>query len=454
MEMAESSGGAVAAFDKASSRRGGLRKNLSWLFGAQMARLSLGFIVGTLLARALGVAEYGRLSTALGITTLAAFFAELGLRQVIVKEMAQRPRIAGSLMGTGFRLLGILGLAALALCLVTPWLMRRMDLMLPTALLSTAFLFNGHLAIYTRWEASGEAWRAPKFAIIASLVSNVAKVLCIVAGLGVAAMSGAIALECFVAASLVLWAAWRMGWARDLRRSHAVAARALLARAFPHFLAQSGALLLLRLDQIMLNAMAGNEQAGIYGAATRLSEVAFILVPVMVASYLPRLAAIEQSNPALFRRTVGGLLQVLSFAGLMAPLAWWLFGGFVVRVLYGREFAACGPVLFIHCLSSLAYLHGQVRGFVLVTAGRAGYGAYAAFAGAAINVVLNLCWIPHSGAQGAAWATAVAYYVAWFAGTFLMPGMRWLAWAQVRSLAAPFTMAFSWRNTLAALRAR
>ncbi len=144
----------------------------------------------------------------------------------------------------------------------------------------------------------------------------------------------------------------------------------------------------------------------------------------------------------------------MSVAGLAAPLVWWLFGNQIVALVYGREFAACGPVLFIHCLSSLAYLHGAVRGFVLVTAGRARYGAFAAFAGAAVNVVLNLWWIPQLGAQGAAWATAVAYYAAWFAGTFLMPGMRWLAWLQVRSLTAPFTMAFSWRDTLAALRGR
>jgi O-antigen/teichoic acid export membrane protein len=454
MEIVETSEGATIALGTPSSRLGGLRKSLSWLLGAQLARLALGFIVGTLVARALGVADYGRLSTALGISTLAAFFAELGLRQVIVKEMAQRPRIAGALMGTGFRLLGILGLLALALCLAAPWLLRRPDLLAPTLLLSTAFLFNGHLAIFSRWDASGEAWRAPRFAIVASLVSNIAKVLCIVAGLGVVAMSGAIALECFVAASLVLWSAWTMGWLDDLRRFHAPAARALLVRAFPHFLAQSGALLLLRLDQIMLNAMSGNEEAGIYGAATRLSELVFLMVPVMVASYLPRLAAIEQTQPAQFRRTVGALLQVLSVAGLAAPLVWWLFGGFIVRAVYGREFVACGPVLFIHCLSSLAYLHGAVRSFVLVTTGKARYGAYAAFAGATVNVALNLWWIPQLGAQGAAWATAAAYYVAWFAGTFLMPGLRWLAWSQLRSLHAPFTLAFSWRDTLAALRVR
>ncbi len=301
MELAETTGGARVALEREATRPGGLRKSLSWLFGAQLSRLVLGFVVGTLLARALGVAEFGRLSTALGITTLAAFFAELGLRQVLVKEMAQRPRLAGPLMGASFRLLGILGLGALALCLAAPWLMRRMDLLAPTLVLSTAFLLNGHLAIFSRWDASGEAWRAPQFAIVASLVSNAAKLLCIAAGLGVVAMSGAIALECFLAASLVLGSAWRMGWMRELRRWHPAAARALLARAFPHFLAQSGALLLLRLDQIMLNTMAGNEEAGIYGAATRISELVFLLVPVIVASYLPRLAAIEQTNPAGYR---------------------------------------------------------------------------------------------------------------------------------------------------------
>ena len=433
---------------------GGLRKSLSWLFGAQLARLALGFLVGTMLARALGVAEYGRLSTALGITTLAAFFAELGLRQVIVKEMAQRPRIAGPLMATGFRLLCWLGLGALVVCAITLLVMGRMDLVVATLVLSTAFLFNGHVAIFSRWDARGESWRAPKLAMIASLASNAAKVLCIVAGLGVVAMAGAIALECFIAASLVFFAAWRAGGLGELRGWHPLAARALLARAFPHFLAQSGTLLLLRLDQIMLNAMAGNEEAGIYGAATRLSELVFLFVPVIIASYLPRLAAIEQSHPAIYRRTVGALLQILSAVGLAAPLLWWMGGTWFVKIVYGKEFTACGPVLLIHCLSSLAYLHGQVRSFVLVTSGRAHLGAYAAYAGAAINILLNLWWIPQWGAQGAAWATAVAYYVVWFAGTLVMPGLGWFGRAQLRSLAAPVLLPLRWRETLHALRAR
>jgi PST family polysaccharide transporter len=156
----------------------------------------------------------------------------------------------------------------------------------------------------------------------------------------------------------------------------------------------------------------------------------------------------------MFQRTVRALLQVLSVVGLFAPLMWWIGGRVVVRLFYGHEFAACGPVLFIHCLSSLAYLHGQVRSFVLVTTGRARYGAYAAYAGALINVLLNLWWIPIAGAQGAAWATAVAYYAVWFAGSFVMPGMGWLAWAQVRSLAAPLTLLTHWRRTLDELRAR
>lgn len=453
MEIAETPGSTEILAEK-PARVGGLRKSLGWLSLAQLARLLLGFVVGTFVARALGTAGFGRFSTALGITTLAAFFAELGLRQVMVKEMAQRPRIAGPLMGAGFWLLVYLGLLALVICLVTPWAMGRMDLLTPTAVLSIAFLFNGHQAVLSRWDASGEGWRAPRFAIIASLVSNAAKVACIVAGLGVIAICGAIALECFVASALIAWSTWRTGWAHDLRRAHALSRKALLARAFPQFLAQSGAFLLLRLDQVMLNAMAGNEEAGIYGAATRLSELVFLFVPILVASYLPRLAAMARTNTALFRRTIDALLQLLSLAGLLAPLGWWLFGAALVRWVYGHEFTACGPVLFIHCLSSLAYLHGVIRSFVLVTEGRARLGAYAAFAGAAINIVLNLWWIPLAGAQGAAWATGVAYYAAWFAGTFFIPGLRWMAWSQVRSLAAPLTLAFRWRETLAALRAR
>ena len=131
-----------------------------------------------------------------------------------------------------------------------------------------------------------------------------------------------------------------MGWVRDLRRWHPVAARALLARAFPHFLAQSGALLLLRLDQIMLNAMAGNEQAGIYGAATRLSEVVFILVPVIVASYLPRLAAIEQTESGGVSPH-GGCLAAGAQCGRVGGPAW--YGGCSAASSCGWSMAGSSP---------------------------------------------------------------------------------------------------------------
>ena len=62
-------------------------------------------------------------------------------------------------------------------------------------------------------------------------------------------------------------------------------------------------------------------------------------------------------------------------------------------------------------------------------------------------VALNWIWIPTYGGEGAAWATLVAYSVAWVLSSFTLPGTGDVARLIVRSVTRmPAFIAQSWRH--------
>ena len=128
-------------------------------------------------------------------------------------------------------------------------------------------------------------------------------------------------------------------------------------------------------------------------------------------------------------------------------LAWWLAGDQIVSLLYGPAFAGAAPVLLVHGLATLPLLHGELRGAILVIEQKTIWGVRCAFAGLALNVLLNLWLMPAYGALGAAWATVITYTLVWFIASLVLPTLRQIGRQQVSSLSlVPFFKC--WRSLL------
>ena len=427
-------------------------RNMSWLMSGQVLRLVLGFLVGAWLTRSLGVDATGVLGTILSIGSMLGFVAEFGLRQILIKEMSAAPERSAGVFGSGVRMLAGLGIAAYVLGTVIAAVLGG-NMAWVTALLAfTPLLFSPHLAFLARWDAMHQARRGAQLGLLAMVFASLAKIITILMHGGINGAAAAIALETIFVALGAFALGMRLGWLRDSALFDPKVAKLLLVQAFPHFLAHCGTLLLLRIDQLMILPMRGKTEAGIYAAATRLSELVYMIGPAVVLTFLPRLTALHRDDPAAYRRQCGTLFSIMSCLGYGVIACWWISGSWVVKLLYGEAFAGCTPVLSVHCVAALASLHGSLLTAFLMIEGRAKLGAIATYAGVMVNVLLNLWWIPRHGALGAAWATAITYYAVWFGGPMLMRPMRWMALGQLRSLLAPLTLPFNWRESLRPLR--
>jgi len=101
-----------------------LFKNISWLFYDKIIRILGGLLVGIWVARYLGPGDFGVLNYALAYTALFKIFANLGLDQIIIREIVKKPKLTPYLLGTAFGVKLAGGLVAITLIAVSLFFME------------------------------------------------------------------------------------------------------------------------------------------------------------------------------------------------------------------------------------------------------------------------------------------------------------------------------------------
>jgi len=212
------------------------------------------------------------------------------------------------------------------------------------------------------------------------------------------------------AAALIVAYAASTGAIREWRVRAREAGR-LLSEGWPLLLSGMAIMLYMRIDVVMLEASAGLEAVGIYGAATRLSEAWYFVPTAVAAAMAPSITAAHERDTAAYLASVRRLLGFLAAIALAAAVALSLLSAPIVSALFGREFAASAPVLAVHAWAGVFVALGLGQGTWNVCEGLTRLALVRTLGGAVMNIVLNVLLIPRFGALGAALATVVSYAV-------------------------------------------
>lgn len=382
-----------------------LARNTGWVMLAQMVRLAtqVGYFV--LIARALGVVGFGALAAAMAVIFILVPFAGWGAGNLMVMRVARDP---GSLaVSWGTALLAVL-LCSLPLTLLVGALgvlvLPRVPLRLLLLLAIAEFCF-GRVA-----DVSSQAFQALERMRAAAL-------------LGLLPNAGRFAFAIlFVllagSATPTTWAGWYLASTMVTAGvSLSVAVRWLGRPRFrPALLRRdvaTGSLFAVSLaadtvyadiDKTMLSSLATNEAAGLYAAAYRAVNMAF----------LPLHALFYATYARFFRHGADGVRRGLGFATRLLP-ATTVYAvaaglGLVVvapllPLVLGEDFresvAALRWLAPLPLLASLQYLAADT----LTGAGHQAWRSALQVGVAAGNVGLNLWLLPRYAWRGAAWST-------------------------------------------------
>jgi O-antigen/teichoic acid export membrane protein len=390
--------------------------NIGWLFFDKVLRMSVGLIVGVWIARYLGPEQFGLLSFATAFVGLFGAIATLGLQGIVVRDIVRDPTVREETLGTAAALHFIGGLMVYGLILATIFWLRADDPLAKAivAILGSMMLFKvSQVAVY--WF---ESQVMSKYTVWVQngvfLVFAAVKVGLILQNAPMTAFAWAMMAEALVVAILLLVILGLRG--PQLRRLRVTAKRgvSLLKDSWPLMLASVAVLIYMKIDQIMLGQMIGDQAVGVYSAAVRVSEVFYFIPIVIVASLFPAIIEAKKHDETLYLarlKNLYGLMVLLSLA-IAVPLAA-ISTPLIVQV-FGAAYQDAGLVLAIHVWAIVFVSLNLASGKWFIVENRQIWLFQRHLLGAGINVALNLALIPDFGINGAALATLVSYMFAGF----------------------------------------
>ena len=410
--------------------------NMGWLFLDKLLRMGLGLFVGVWVARYLGPEQFGLLSFATAFVGLFGAIAGLGLPGIVVRDIVRDPSRKEDTLGTAALLQFIGGLLAYGLILATIFWLRPDDALAKAlvAILGSTMLFKASevavywfesqvLSKYTVWVQNGS------FLVFAAI-----KIVLILNNAPLIAFASVIMAEALMVALLMLVMLGLRGPRLRHLRITLARAKALLADSWPLLLSGIAIVIYMKIDQIMLGQMVGDEAVGIYSAAVRISEVWYFIPMMIVASVFPAILEAKKRSEAQYYQRLQHLYDLMVWLSVAVALPMTFLSTPIVTLLFGESFSASGTVLAIHIWAAVFVFLGVASSKWFLAENRQMLNFQRTALGAVVNVILNFLLIPDFGPIGAAIATVVSYATAAFLFDVAQQETRQMFAMKVRSL--------------------
>lgn len=414
--------------------------NTGWLFALRILRLAFAFLVGVWTARYLGPELWGQLNYALALVILFGPLTKLGLENVVVHELVQRPEKRDEILGTAFVLRVLGGVLAFVLTLAAVAFLRPGDTasLFLVAVISFGMTFQAYDVIDIFFQA-GTQLKYSVYAKSAALaLSNLFKIALILNHASLPWFAAAAALE-VVAGAGGLLAAYRLrGLSVRAFRWGAGEARRLVSLGWPLILSGTFAVINFKIDQVMLGQMISQAEVGIYSTASRISEMWYFVPVAISTSIFPMLIQSRRElGPAVYRKRTQHLYDFYVWVSLSVAIVVTFTANWIVVLLFGQAYARSGPILSIHIWAGVFIFLREVLGRWFITENLLTFAFISNGLGALVNVALNLLLIPRYASIGAAVATVISYATAGYLACFLHPRAREAAWMMSLALVAP-----------------
>jgi len=416
----------------------GFRKiigNAGWLTLDRAVRLGVGAFIGIWMARFLGPSQFGSLGFAISFVALFSTLTTLGLENIIVREVIRNPKKTSEILGTGFVLRCAGCAVAPLIAVVTIRLLQPDDhqALLLVSLLSLGLVFQAFDTIDSFFQSEVKSrltvWaRNSAFVLVA-----VGRVFLIEKKAPLWAFAAAQVVELGLAAIGLAIAYRAIGGRFSLWRFRPTRAIQLLSHSWPVILSGMAIMIYMRIDMVMLKAMQGDTAAGIYAAATRISEVWYFVPSIVVSSVSPAIMR-AKSDPVRYYRWLAKLFSLMTFTALVVGSCIALSAKWIIHLLFSDAFRDAAPVLAVHVWASVFVFLGVAQAPWDLSENRLKLSFYRTLGGAVANIILNLVLIPRYSALGAAVATVISYGISSVFGNALSSVTRPIFFLQLQSI--------------------
>lgn len=374
--------------------------------------MGVGLVVGVWIARYLGPTDFGQLSYALAFVILFSSLANLGLDGIAIRNIVRDPSAKDDILGTVFTLKLIGGITTSVIIFIAIRLLHPADNITHwlVGIAAAGLIFQAFDTIDYWFQSQVQSKYTVVSRSTAFLIISLIKIIMIIFQAPLIAFAWAgLAEIAFGYAGLII--AYRsIGNQISTWKFRKSIAYKLLNDSWPLVFSSMLYTIYMRIDQVMLRQMSGNEELGIYSAAVRLSEVWNFIPIAIVSSVYPSIVEAKALNDELFYSRLQRLYNFLSLVGYVIAVPTTFLAGWLVTALFGSAYERAGTMLVILIWSGLFLNVGYARGSFLITMNWTKTNLMTFFIGCSINIALNILLIPQYGGVGASLATCIAIW--------------------------------------------
>lgn len=413
------------------------------MFAEQLLRMIAGLLVGIWVARYLGPEQFGVFSYAIAFTAIFSGIAKLGLDGIVVRDLVLHPEQSTRYLGTAFWLKCFGGFFTFSLVVVAIFFTKNaVDTDLYILIIASGVIFQSFEVVDFYFQSKVLVKFVSICKIIQLVLSSLIKVyLVLIKSELIGFVWVSLFDQIFLAISLF--------WAYRLKKEDSFyrvfdldIAKKLLKDSWPLIFSSFAIIIYMRIDQVMLARMMGNESVGIYSAAVRLSEAWYFLPLSIVASVFPSIIEAKKQNEDLYYQRLQKLYDLIILLAIIVALPVCLLADWVIQVIYGLAYKGAGDVLAIHVWVGVFAALNAASGKWFLTEGYTVLAFKRNLYGAVLNITLNMILIPEMGLRGAAFATLISYAISAYISDVMSRKTRLLFYQKTKAFFLIFLIVY------------
>lgn len=381
-------------------------KNFSWLMLSQILTSICAFIWTILIARYLGVSDYGVMGFAISFTGIIAITMDFGISIHIVRHIATDFDSARKYLGNAIPLKSIFSIFTFFLTLIILILMKCDQLTIQITLLFTIErIFSSMIGLFN---GSLQAVEEGKYQAIGNTLLNLLLlifiVISIICDFGLYGITFAYLLSNFIIV-IFQYLAVKKRLCKPEFEFDREFCKKITVYSIPFALTSFFGLVLSSIDMVMLTKMVSSYANGIYNAAYKLVSVFTTFYSVYSAVVFPVMSRFFKNEKNLLVVSFEKSLKYLLLIIVPLSFATMIYSTDIAVLFFGQEYSEAGSVLSILMWTiSLAFIDGVCVN-LLNASHKERYVTLTFMIASIINATLNLFIIPMYSYNGAAFTT-------------------------------------------------
>ena len=384
-------------------------KNMSWLLISQIITSICGFIWTILMARYLGVEDYGIFGFAVSLTGILCILFDLGIGIHSVRHIATDYESAPKYLGNAIPLKGLFSICGFVIIFIVLLLMKADEL---TIIVTLLFTIEQIIKKFVElMNATFQAFEEGKYQGILNTLMNVILFIFILIAIYCDLGLYGIAIAYIIANILALIYGYYVltkHLTKPIYELDKEFCKMITIASIPFAATAILTSIYYSIDMVMLTNMVGNYATGIYNATYKLISVLTLFYGIYTAVIFPVMSKFYKNDEKMLLVSYEKSIKYLMLIIIPLAIATMFYSTDIIHLIYGHEYEAADSVLSI-LIWTVCLLFISGAGNTLLNASYKEVSVTKIYFVAAIfNVVLNLLLIPYLSYIGAAITTVLS----------------------------------------------